>query len=35
MAKRFEEVYKVPQLHVSGLQVQGVESSIDSINMDA
>lgn len=36
LAKRFEEVYRVPQLDVSRLQgIQGVVSSIDSVNMGA
>lgn len=36
LTKRFEEVYKVPQLDVSSLQgIQSVVSSIDSVNMNA
>ena len=36
LSKHFEEVYKVPQLDVSKLHgIQGVVSSVDSVNMDA
>lgn len=36
LSKRFEEIYKAPQLDVSRLQgIQGVVSSFDSVNMDA